>query len=407
MIATRAQVKSRFLALLDDASGKVFLNHTGGPSYTVTAASVSGGNVTLTIGTHSIAAGQQVTVSGIVSSSGSMNAPEVTVGSVGATTITYPITGSPTYVSGGTVTTGSCPFDEAFGEAYDAMFQAFLVGQVPRIKQILIIGVGGTGSPFVAGTTSLTPASVGITDFADYVELRERLSGSTELWRRLESREQLTQRVQTDRLLEFVWREDTFYFIGATTNRDLELTYETSGTAPTSDSTSIGVDGCLTFLANYAAGVAGQRKGYDEIAQRCWNLAVGSRYNDGILGGELFRITQARVRSEQKTQIAPRPFTTVRRGWPMWRAPYIAAQQPQGTGMAPSQFTTADGTITPTPNGSTTQFFLAYPVSTVAVYLNGDLMTKGVDYTAGANVVTFLPGQVPQSGDLVTVEGWV
>jgi hypothetical protein len=291
-------------------------------------------------------------------------------------------------------------FAAAFGEAYDAMFAAFLQGQVPRIKNIVVVQV----APL---TVSLTPATAGITDFADYIQLRERLAGSTELFRVLESREQLTQRAQTDRLLEYVWREDTFYFVGATTMRDLEITYESSGTAPTDDSTLIGVDGSLTFLSNYAVGVAGQRKGYEDMAQRCWNLAVGPKYNEGIAGGELFRMVQARVRSEQKTQIAARPFTAFRRGLPGWRQPYIAAQQPQGIAMAPAQFSTASGTITGTMDGVNTLFYLSYPVATANVYRNGMLMTAGTDYNFGANVITFLAGQIPISGDTITVEGWV
>lgn len=289
-------------------------------------------------------------------------------------------------------------FAQAFGEAYDALFTAFLVGQVPRIKNIAVVTV-------TSGTTSLTPATAGIADFADYVQLRERLTGSGNAFRALEPVEQLTQRVATDRLLEFVWRLDTFYFVGATTSRDLEITYESSGTAPTADGTSIGVDASLTFLSNYAAGVAGQRKGYDEIAQRCWSLAVGPKYDQGTMGGELFRLVQAKVRSEQKTQIAPRPYTTQRR---QRMAPFIMAQQPSGVGRgAPTQFSTATGTITGSANGSNPLFILAFPVATVNVYKNGILMTIGTDCTFGANLVTFLGGSIPGMGDVITVEGWV
>jgi hypothetical protein len=34
-------------------------------------------------------------------------------------------------------------------------------------------------------------------------------------------------------------------------------------------------------------------------------------------------------------------------------------------------------------------------------------MTAGTDYNFGANVITFLAGQIPISGDTITVEGWV
>lgn len=290
-------------------------------------------------------------------------------------------------------------FTNGFNQAYDALFQAFLVGQVPRIRNIVVVQI-------TPGTTSLTPATAGVADFADYVMLRERLNGSSERFRQLDSREVLTQRTQTDRLLEFVWRLDTFFFIGATTTRDLEITYESSGTAPTDDGTSIGVDNSRTFLANFAAGVTGGRKGYDEIAQRCWSLAVGSKYDQGTMGGELFRLVQAKVRSEQKVQIAPRPFTTSRQGYPLWRAPFIAAPS-GGSGTAPAQFSSALGTITGAIDGSNTQFFLPYPVSTASVYRNGDRLTSGTDYTFGANLITFAALQIPTAGDIITVDGWL
>lgn len=402
MIPTRAQVKSLFLGLLDDeaSGGAVFLKHAGGPQYFVSGGSVAGSpsTVTLTIGLHSINTGDLITVSGITSTSGNLNDPEVGVSAVSATTISYQVPGSPVYVSGGTVSTGNSSFDTGFQMAYDAIFQALLIGQCPRIKNIVIY----TLAPQVL---SLTPAVAGITDFGDYIQIRERLTGSSEFFRRLESREELTQRSMTDRLLEFVWREDTFFFVGSTTQRDLEITYFSSATAPTIDSTSIGLDGCLSFLANYAAGIAGPRKGADETGQRCMSFAVGPKYDQGTIGGELFRIIQDRVRSEQKTQIAPRPFTSFRRGLPLWRAPYIAAQQPQGSGTAPAQFTTSDGTITGTIDGVNTQFILAFPVSTANAYRNGVLQTRGLDFFASANLLTFTTAPIP--GDVITVEGWV
>jgi hypothetical protein len=288
-------------------------------------------------------------------------------------------------------------FTNGFQQAYDALMQALLIGQCPAIRNVVVYTV-------MPDTTSFTPADAGITDFADFVTLREKLSGSSELFRDMEAREALTQRTMSDRLIEFVWRKDTFYLVGATTARDVEITYEMSGTAPTAG--AVGIDGSLTFLANYAAGVTGGRKGYDEIATRCMRLAVGPKYDDGVLGGELFRIVQDRVRSEQKTQIAPRPFTTQRQG--MRRAaPFIAAQQPAGTATAPAQFSSANGTITGTIDGLNANFFLSYPVSTSVIYRNGVRMTQPLDVVSNLNVIIFAAGQIPQVGDVITADGWL
>lgn len=290
-------------------------------------------------------------------------------------------------------------FAQAFNEAYEVMVNALFKGQTPAIRNIVVW-------PLNALVTSLIPADAGITDFADYVMLRERRTGSADLFRQLESREVLTQRSPTDRLLEFVWRINTFFFVGATNNIDLEITYEASGTPPTDDGTSIGIDNSSTFLSNYAAAVAGGRKGYDEIAQRCWNVAVGPKHTAGQLGGALFDMVQFKVRSEQKTQIALRPFSTFRRGINR-QVPYIAAQQPQGIGMAPAQFSTSNGTITGAVDGVNATFFLAYPVSTAVVYRSGVLMTQPSDVVFGANQLVFQAGQIPQFADVITVEGWI
>lgn len=197
-------------------------------------------------------------------------------------------------------------FAEAFGEAYDALFNAFLNNQCPRITQI-------ASYTLPAATTSLTPATMSITDFAGYMWMRERVSGSTNSFIEMISVSVLSQRAQQTKLVEFVFRNDTFYFIGATGDVDLQLEYEASGTAPSADNTAINVDGCLSFLANYAAGVAGPRKGDDEIAARCFAYAVGPKYNLGTIGGELFRIIQPRVRQMQATPIANRPYSARRR----------------------------------------------------------------------------------------------
>lgn len=290
-------------------------------------------------------------------------------------------------------------FTQAFTEAYDALFNAFLLHQCPRIQIITNFTVN-------PGTLSFTPASNNILDLADFDLLEERTLGSSELYRDMIQEDRLPQRAQTDRLIDFVWRFDTFYFVGATTARDVRLTYESSGTAPTSG--SINVDGCLTFLARAAVGAVADVKGYEEMAARNRLIAYGPRYDQGMIGGELWRLISPRVREMQHVQIAPKPYSLARRITTR-RVPYIAAQQPQGVGTAPAQFTSAGAvpTITGTMDGANLGFFLSYPVSTLVLYRNGVLQTQGVDYTFGANAIVFVSGSQPQSGDVLTGEGWI
>jgi hypothetical protein len=196
-------------------------------------------------------------------------------------------------------------FAPSFGEAFDALLNAFLQYQVPAIEVTAYYTVP-------AGTTSLTPAQMGIADFGDWVFLAERIAGSTDKYRDLAPVERVPQRAQGVYLGECNFSNSTFYFVGATGNIDLQIRYDASGTAPTSDAALINVDGSLTFLSNYAVSVAGGRKGYDEIAAHCRMAAVGPRYDAGAIGGELFRLVQPRVRSQQKQPLAPRRFSAAR-----------------------------------------------------------------------------------------------
>jgi len=330
MIPTRAQVKTRYLALLDDAIGAVFLDDPSGPP------------------------------------------------------------------------NNEAIFQAAFGEAYDALYTAFLNYQCPRIKLIATTILNPT-------VTSLVPAD-DWEDFADFDLLEERQNGSTDKFFPLTQWDILPQRGMFDRLLDFVWRNDTFYFIGATTQRELRVTYETSSHAPTDDGTSISVDGSLTFLAKYAAAVAGPRKGYDELAARYWADAVGPRYEEGAIGGELWRMISPRVREMQHVQLAPRPYSVMRRMGYINRAPYVAAQQPAGgTSMAPVQFTTNNGTITGAIDGLNAVFYLSYPVAVLDdLTVNGIRMTQGADYAFGANVITFFPSAIPTDPSaIITASGWL
>lgn len=296
-------------------------------------------------------------------------------------------------------TFNAAKFTEAFGEAYDALYQAFLTHQVPRIRLIATYALP-------ASTTSLTADTAGWTNFADFEKLEERLSSSTDNYTQLYEWDNLPQRVAVDRLLDFVWRNNTFYFIGATTIRQLRITYESSGTPPTVDGTTIDVDGCLTFLARAAVAAIGDTVGYDEIAARNRLIAYGPKHDQGMIGGELFRLISPLVRERQHVRIAPKPFT-LNRGLGRRRAiPYVAAQQ-TGGGTAPAQFSYDAGTITGTLDGTNATFYLSYPVTSVVVILNGVTLTPTQHYTFSANQIVFLAPYIPQLSADILVEGWL
>ncbi len=296
------------------------------------------------------------------------------------------------------------PFTAAFNESYDVLFSAFLNQQVPQVENV----VDGIIVPPM--TTVLTPAAMGIADFADFSWIRERQAGSTDKFIDLIELDNLTQRAPSDRLIETVWQNNAFQFVGATTVRELQIKYVSSGQAPTDNNTVIGIDNSASFLSNYAAGKAGPRKGYPELGDAAMMFAVGPRFSAGVIGGELYRLIQPLVRERQHVQIAHKPFTVERRLGRVRRGPmYVGVQQGTTGGGAqnvPVQFSSADGTIVGTIDGTNAVFYLTLGVLSLSMYKNGDFQTAGADYTSLNNMVTFLPGSIPQLGDLLTSEAY-
>lgn len=301
------------------------------------------------------------------------------------------------------------PWQVGYQEAYDVLYNQFLLQQVPRIVQVL------EGIVVPPQTTSMTPADMGITDFGSFEWLAERQYGSQEKFRDLGQLDRLDQREPVDQLRQFVWRNNTFYFIGATTTRELQIEYDSSGVAPLALDTTIGVDSCSNFLSNYAAGVAGLRKGKDEIAARAMMRAVGPKFDYGVAGGELYRLIAPLVRERQHVQAAHKPYTTTRRLARGGRAlPYVAAQAGTTGGGAqnvPVQYSSANAdpsnTIIGTIDGVNLIFYI--PVGLISppnVYRNGVLMTLGVDVATNNNEIIFLPPQIPQPGDIITATAY-
>lgn len=303
-------------------------------------------------------------------------------------------------------TTGAVSvFQSGFSQAYDLLFQNALNQQVPLVEAV-VSGIIVPPSPI---PFSLTPAAMGLDDFADFEWLSERQAGSTDKFLDLWDEDRLTQRAPTDRLLEFVYQDGSFNFVGCTTVRELQIKYVfSSAGAPTNNTVAVRFDGSLNFLANYAAGVTAGNKGYDDIGNRCRNFAVGPKMDLGSIGGELFRLMQPLVRSRQNVQVAHMPYTTQRRIGVRRNIPYVAAMQGAtggGSQNVPVQFSSSNTTIVGSIDGVNTVFYLTLGVQpNISMFRNGVLQTygSGGDYVNVNNMVTFNVGSVPQPGDILT-----
>lgn len=260
-------------------------------------------------------------------------------------------------------------FGSAFEEAFDVLYHAFQQYQVPQIEMLAYYTVA-------PGQVALTPSDMGISDMGDFLYLAERpASQSGTQFRQLQPIDRIFQQHSADRLGEFNYRNGTFYFHSLTQPVTLEIKYASSGTAPASDGTLILVDGALTFLSNYAVGVAGPRKGYDETAQRAKMQAVGPRFDMDQIGGELFRLIQTRVRSRQKEgPLAPRYYSAGSGG--RRRLPRVPASSGAISG----------GGID-TPPAGTVSFTVPTTFSAATTFAAPNLITIGTGWATWAPIV--------------------
>ncbi len=292
-------------------------------------------------------------------------------------------------------------FQSGFSQAFDLLYNNALNQQVPRVERVVDgIVVGPSPVPF-----SVTPASIGLDNLADWEWISERLLGSNDKFIDLIDEDRLTQRAPTDRLLETVWQNGAWQFVGCTSARELQIKIVDSGSAPTDDTAIITFDNSLNFLANYAAGMAAPNKGYADIGARCKSFAVGPKFDLGSIGGELFRLMQPLVRSRQNVQIAHRPFTTQRRLGVRRGVPYVGALAGTtggGSQSSPIQYSTSNGSIAGVIDGVNAIFTIQVGTVSYSVFKNGVYQTIGFDYTALGNQFTFVPGAEPVIGDIIS-----
>ena len=167
-----------------------------------------------------------------------------------------------------------------------------------------------------ANTTSLTPATAGISNFGELVRMEERASGSSELYTRVEKVDRLPQVTPVDKLIYQYWYDDTWHFLGATQDVDLLITYWDSGVAPTTG--SVGLDGSKNFLAYRTAAAAALPYGNVELGRDLDRQARGPQLDGG--GGFMHTFIQAQVVAEQQMQMQ-QPAYRAARMTPIGRPP--------------------------------------------------------------------------------------
>jgi hypothetical protein len=282
---------------------------------------------------------------------------------------------------------------KGYKRAYEYLRGAMIKDQIPRVVEIVETSLG-------ALATELVPADIGISNFGELIELSERTPGTNEDYVPLEEGDLNGNAVTGTTLGVFEWRGDTFHFYGATANRQIRIRYYDSGVAPDLDDSSVGIDGSLNFLSVYGAAKVGPSKGYDDGEIQRWKIeALGPRM-DGS-GGLLFDLLQPMVRASQRVQRQPQPYSVGNYSWRRARRPLYIAAPPATTGV--EQVLTITGTI----DGENPTFSLSQLPQDLDLYRNGILQYPNVAYTLNGTIVTFLPGYVPQVGDLLRAKATI
>lgn len=269
----------------------------------------------------------------------------------------------------------STKLQDPFELAYMRVMAEFAQDEVPANMQVAYYVLP-------ANTTSLTPTTAGLSDFGTPSMVRERIFGSGQYFTMMTPTDVLSQRPSSAQLMEYEWRGGAFRFVGSPVSVELELRYESSGSAaPTTG--SVGVDGSLLPLSLLTAAYAGPPYGYD--------LAVCDRWEKK---GEmaLMQMMVPLVRERPPMQIQPYEMISGN----VWFGSTAVVD--------PGTTTFRRLPLSGTQNGSNLVFTIvsgSIPPD-VMVYLNGQLLSPGgVGYTRAGLTITF--ATAPTSVDVLSV----
>ena len=160
-------------------------------------------------------------------------------------------------------------------------------------------------SPIVVAINDIT-----LTNPLDMLEpqlLKERLSGSSDLYTPMTRRMWTPDILPTDSLRYWDYREETLHFIGATSVRDVIIHYLKRAINITAITDSIAVNNSQQFMINRIAGLAARFIGENQAR---------ADVLDGIAGKCLEDLTGIGIKNKQGTRTRRRPFIIqARRRW--------------------------------------------------------------------------------------------
>jgi len=156
-----------------------------------------------------------------------------------------------------------------------------------------------------ANTTSITPATMGITDWGEPEDLWERGS-SAEPWAHMRSVDYLPDPTPRSVLGVWAYEGDTLLFVPSTSIRYLKINYIASGACPTSG--PVGIDNSLSFLAVRTASYLAGRNMQPGEADRLKREALGPAMEADGSGGLLRSLIYPMLREKQNRPKRPGRF---------------------------------------------------------------------------------------------------
>ena len=193
---------------------------------------------------------------------------------------------------------GGSVFDDTtlqpfFGLAFEEMHGEMIRNQLPGVEVVDTATIS-------ASVVELDPFVTESWSVGEIKEVEERLDGSNEKYTPVRPVDKLSQRESANRLQVYEWRGEKMHFVAATTDRQIRVTFLSSGAAPTLGSTVINIDDAQSFLAYRTAALAGRSKGHED---RTLDIEARGSDPDRRPGGALHRLLQPMVRSLQKDPI--------------------------------------------------------------------------------------------------------
>jgi hypothetical protein len=172
-------------------------------------------------------------------------------------------------------------------------------------QEVTIMGVQGTTSPWGRWFVSIVSPTVFILNYS--VSDGNPGTGGTVCWSNehftdVDAIDRIHDTDLSDKLRDYVWEEGVFKFRGATTNRQLRITYRASGNPPALVNQKLGIDNCLNFLGTRTASFVAYAKGWYDQAQILKAEALGAGGEVGAPGGFLGVFLRAQINATHREQ---------------------------------------------------------------------------------------------------------